>query len=230
MNYAWDIALKGMEQEIPLNELSFIPANPAIPYAEIAFNDINQSILTDHKIEVNGMYRYTAIFEPLLDGRLDNNLELRDTLYDVLTHFLIGLDLRQGLCKEEFYQIFAKEDLHNGKYGEEYRDILSCFPRKQWKAISIGLVRLYKTGPSLLLFKTVMKEIYPHSIIYFRTDKKRELLIYIGYKETSQRKRQIEFLCEVFVPLDYKLRLFWEYHFGIVGISETMVPDEIMVF
>lgn len=58
---------------------------------------MNQSVLTDLAVEVNGIYRYAAIFERSLEERMGRYPELRELLFDILMHYLAQLDLRQGL-------------------------------------------------------------------------------------------------------------------------------------
>ena len=56
------------------------------------------------------------------------------------------------------------------------------------------------------------------------------MLIYIGRTETAELRGQVDFLVSMFVPFDYKVHLFWDIHFGIMGVDETMGLDEFMVY
>lgn len=230
MNYAWDVAIKADEQGIPINKLKFIPANPISPYSELGFQNLNQSELTDTKIEINGLYRYSAIFETMVDGTLADYPELRDALFDILTHYLIQLDLRQGLCRQEYYQLAMQKDIESGSFGVENAGVLQLFSKAQRQQALIHLVRLYELGPSLRLMRSVLSAVYPKSIMYFSCDTSREVLLYVGHEKTADYVRQVEFICGVFLPIDYSVELFWDVHFGIIGIGETMMTDEIMVF
>lgn len=230
MNYAWDLAIRAEAQGIPISVLRFVPEFPISPYSEIGFKNMNEQIVTDQTIEINGLYRYMSIFETMMNEDMEAQPELRAALFDILTHYLIQLDLRQGLSKQEYYQLFMQEDLETGIFGKQNKDILACFVKKQRQQILIYLVRMYRLGPSQLLLRSVMKEVFPHSITYFSTDSGQELLVFIGHHETPKFKRQVDFICSAFLPLDYRIELFWDKHFGIIGIDETMVPDEIMLF
>ena len=43
-------------------------------------------------------------------------------------------------------------------------------------------------------------------------------------------EKQIGFLMDLFVPLDISVQLFWDMHFGIISVEETMEPDDIMIY
>ena len=61
-------------------------------------------------------------------------------------------------------------------------------------------------------------------------DTARELLIYIGRPETGCEQQKVDFLINVFLPLNFTTHLFWERHFGIVDVDVTMELDEMVLF
>jgi len=230
LNYLWETLLAAKKENISAENLHFSPAATLSPYIETAFNDLNLALLTDGPIEVNAWYRFAPIFEALLDGEMDDHLEIRDRLFDVFMHLLGWTDLRTGLCRNEYYGLFLKQDLQNGKFGKWLSDVMALFPYDQRRFVTEHLVKLYTLGPSIELLRSVLRRLYPNSMLYFDTDQRRELLIYIGKKETPELARQAEFILSFFVPLDYIVHLFWNLHFGIIGVNETMEIDEIMVY
>ncbi|RFZ79592.1 hypothetical protein DS742_07405 [Lacrimispora amygdalina] len=230
MNYIWDVALKAQKQGVSFEDIIFYPARPVTPYTEVAFSDINQRELADPIVEVNAMYRFNIIFKSLLDTEYEDDAELKEALFDVLMHYLALLDLRQGFCRWEYYQQFFKRDFYDGKFGTRHKELFDSDDRQHSKYFSAYLVAQYQAGSSLIYLRAVIKALYPRSIVYLNTDKKLELLIYIGKKETLKLRRQVEYLCDAFIPFEYTVHLFWDKHFGIIGIDETMVPDEIIVF
>ena len=56
------------------------------------------------------------------------------------------------------------------------------------------------------------------------------MLVYIGQKETEKERERVEFLRDMFLPVHYQVYLFWEHHFGIIGVEETMELDEMVLF
>ena len=57
-----------------------------------------------------------------------------------------------------------------------------------------------------------------------------QVLVYIGQKETEKERERVEFLRDMFLPVHYQVYLFWEHHFGIIGVEETMELDEMVLF
>ena len=229
MMYLWEVLLKADEQSMPRQHLRFTHAANPSPYKEVAYDEINRNFVTTEPIEINAYYRYSAIFTSVING-LDEYPELRDTLFDILTHFLAELNTYEGLCKKEYHARLLQADVQAGKYGARYKDIFATFEPKQIRHVTESMVRLYEAGPSIELTKTLLRKIYPRSISYFNTVAQRELLVYIGRKETPDLRKQVDFLLSLFVPVDCIVHLFWEKHFGIIGVNETLELGEFVIY
>ena len=229
MTNIWEALLKADEQGFPRERIRFIQADTPSPYAEVSFSDVNRQHVNDEPVQVNAYYRYSQIFDKLLDG-LDDYSELRDILFDVLVHYLAAMSTVDGLCNSEYHGRFLREDIQTGMFGRQFRQALEAFPHSQIRFVVEGMVRLYTLGSSLILFRTIMRQLYQNSIIYLDIAERRELLIYIGAKETPELKRQVDFLLALFVPFDYGVQLFWNMHFGIMGVDETMMLGEFVVY
>lgn len=229
MMYLWEVLLKADEQEFPRESICFVQTKTPAPYMEVTYEELNRSHLDDAPVEINAYYRFSSIFDHLLDG-MEEYPELRDCLYDILMHYVAEINMREGLCINEYYGLFLQEDVKTGKFGRQFQAVFQTFPRHQVRFVVENMVRLYGLGPSVTLFRSVMRQIYPKSIIYLDAVERRELLIYIGRKETSELRRQVDFLLALFVPFDYIVHLFWDMHFGIVGVNETLELEEFVVY
>jgi len=229
VKYLWEVLLKADEQNLPREKLCFTPTKTPSPYMEVALDEVNRQHLDEKPIEINAYYRFSAIFDYLIAG-LDEYSEYRECLYDIIVHFLAELNLREGLCRDEFFGIFLSADVKSGKFGKQFVEVFKTFEYKHIRFVVESMVRLYNVGASLTLLRSVLRQIYPRSIIYLDAVKRSELLIYIGKKETPELRRQVEFLLALFAPFDYVRYLFWDMHFGIVGVDETMVLDEFVIY
>ena len=229
LNYIWEVILKAGEQGFPREKLRFTQAKTPSPYMEASFEELNRQYLDDAPVEINAYYRFSAIFDHVLNGLVDYP-EFRDCLYDILMHYVAEINIREGLCRSEYHGQFLRENVKAGRFGREFTEVFQTFEPSQARFVVESMVRLYELGPSVTLFRTVMRQIYPRSIIYLDSVERRELLIYIGKKETPGLRRQVEFLLSLFVPFDYIIHLFWDMHFGIVGVDETMELDEFVVY
>jgi hypothetical protein len=179
---------------------------------------------------VNAFYRFSHVFEALLSEDMDAYTELQETMFDVLMHYLAILDLRSGLCRAEYYMQFLIEDVESGLYGKRNAESLKSFCGRDKRLVAAELVRMYKTGPSMRLFARLLREIYPDSIVYLDARGVRELLVYVGEKQTDVLTDQMTLLCDLFIPADYSVKLFWEYHFGLINVLETMEIGQIMMY
>lgn len=230
MNYMWEVVLQGAEQGIGREDIRFAPSRLANPYREVFFKDINRISLDEESVEVNAYYRFGDIFGALLAEDMDKYPELQKKLFDILTHYLAELDLRQGLCRAEYYFKFLREDIEANLFGPKGGERLSCFGGRQRRLVLAGLLRMYKVGVSMRLLAQLLRELYPGSITYLDARGVRELLIYIGQKKTSALTAQVELICDLFVPADYDIKLFWDKHFGLIETDETMDIGNIMMF
>ena len=229
MNYLWEVLLAADEQDFPREKIRFEQTTAPSPYMEVAFEELNRQHLSETPIEVNAYYRFSAIFDHLLDGLADYP-EFRECLYDILMHYLAEINMREGLCRSEYYGLFLKEDVKAGRFGRQFTEVFDTFERRHRRFVTECMVRLYGLGASVTLFRSVMRQIYPRSIIYLDSVERRELLVYIGKKETPKLRRQVEFLLSMFVPFDYVVHLFWDMHFGIISVDETMIVDDFVTY
>ena len=230
MNYMWEALLLGEEQGLSKDAVRFTPSRVANPYREVFFKDFNKPVINKEPIDVNVYYRYGNVFNSLLGEDMNVYPELQAVLFDVLAHFLSELDLRSGLCRAEYYARFLWEDIAAGIFGQENAERLKYFDRKEKKLMAAGLLRMYKVGASMRMFAQLLRELYPNSISYLDVRSERELLIYIGKKRTKKLYNQIDLLCDLFIPADYDVMLFWDKHFGLIGADETMEIGQIMMY
>jgi hypothetical protein len=225
----WEAALRADDAGISRNTLRFCPSNTADPYREVIPEYLNERVLGE-SILVNPYYRYGSIFDALLGESTDAHPELREVLFDILAHYLTELDLREGLCRDEYYAGFLKEDIEAGICGRENAERLRRFPKRLLRFVLSGLLSLYRTGTSMPMFAGLLRTMYPHAIVYLDVRDVRELLIYAGEKKTPDLEAQLALLCDLFVPADYDIKLFWDRHFGLIGVDETMEIGEIMMY
>lgn len=230
MTYLWEVLLRADEQLFPREKLYFRQAETPSPYMEVAFEELNRKLVDETPVEVNAYYRFSAIFDYLLSGNLDELPEFKAALYDILMHYAAEINMREGLCKSEYFGSFLKEDVRANKFGESYAEVFKTFPRQQVRFVIESMVRLYEIGPSITLLKNVLRQVYRFSILYLHAVERRELLVYIGKRETAELSKQVDFLLSMFVPFDYIVHLFWDCHFGIIGVDETLLLDDFMIY
>lgn len=230
MNYVWDILLKADNQKISRKKLKFVQAEICSPYMELAFNELNaDSLPEDNIIEVNECYRFYEIFKDLFNINVKESKELREVLLDILLHYLGDLDFKEGLCKTEFYKVFLMRDILNGVFGEKIAENIKCFEKEERDIFLYGIITLYKTGFSLELFNKIIRKIYKNGIVYSNNEKPKIIYVYLDEIKTEKNKKKIDLIIDAFLSIDMKPFIFWDKHFGIIGLDYTMKINETVI-
>jgi hypothetical protein len=231
MNYIWDMAIKAARHDIESETIHFVQGTICSPYMELAFTDINTASLEpEPTVEINAYYRFCDIFKNLLDINFGEFTEMKAVLFDIIVHYLLYIDCHQGLCKREYYGKFFLNDIKNGVFGTQIKENIAFFELDELHTLLSGLVSLYRTGASVHLFKQVVSKVFKNGIIYYRSEDTPEVLIYLGTPETPVTRRKIDTLLAFFLPLGFDYRLYWEIHFGIMGIEKTMEMDNLVIY
>ena len=230
MNYMWETLLKADKQKIHRKNIKFIHSKICSPYMEIACEDLNAiSLPEDNIIEINECYRFYEIFKDLFNINVEESKELREVLLDILLHYLGELDLKTGMCKTEFYKQFLMKDILNRVFGEKLAKNINYFEKEECEVLLNGLITLYKTGVSLQLFNKVLRKIFKNSIVYSNKEKPKNMYIYLDEVWTKEFENKIDVIVDTFLSIDMKPLIFWNQHFGILGLDNTMKNNEIVM-
>lgn len=228
MNCLWEVFLKAEEQEIPKEELRFRTAQNYSAYLEISDVFLNREELEiKSQIEVNPYYRFYDIFKEMYHPEMREFPSLRKSLTNLIFHLLAENDSLAGMTKEEYYKQLFYQDIICGLFGRNAAESVSLFKRGNRDIILSGLLRQYRIGASLDIFKDMVEELFPESIVYQNNENYQEILVYTGVKKEKQTVDKMEFLINMFVDLSYHVDIYYEYHFGIIGVEPTMMIDEI---
>lgn len=230
MNYAWEVVLQAENNNIDRDALHFVEADNASPYMEVSVMDLNQESPEDDRIEINPIYRLQDVFGTLFDKNIIGMEQTRELFFDVCMHYVVQLDLREGLSREDYYCRLVAYDIRNGRCGASAKESFPLFDETEQKTILRSYLQLLKTGNYLEEFRKVLIRLYPNAYIYENNEASYELLVYLGAYETETERRRANFLREMFLPMQETVHWFYEHHFGIIGIDETMTMDEMVIF
>lgn len=230
MNSLWKVMLKAKEQEIPEAKIKFKISSYYSAYMEVSCPYLNQDKLEGHPyptVEVNPYYRFYSIFKDLYHPEMREFSQSRESLTNLILHQLAENDVISGMTKETYYKKLLFEDFINNLYGADAMSAIELFDRNEREIILSGLLRQYETGSSLDIFKDMMEELIPNNIVYRSNDNFYEIMVFIGQKQEKKIAAKIEHLIQMFVEIPYTVEIYYEYHFGIIGIDETLRIDEI---
>ncbi len=218
------------EAGIPREDLRYAPVRNGSPYTEVTREFMNKKGLESYKVEFNPLYRFSGVFSNLFDINLEGYETTRQLFIEIVMQYLIQLDLRQGLSRQEYALRFLLRDLLGGVCGGQAARVVEHFEKEKIRRLLRLVLKLYQCGSSIYLFKEVIRCMYSGSLVYASNEAVCQVLVYIGQKETEKEREQVEFLRDMFLPVHYQVYLFWEHHFGIIGVEETMELDEMVLF
>lgn len=230
MNLAWEAVLQAEKEERDRDEIRFVEAKTPSPYMEVSLIDLNLEAPEENRIEINPLYRFEDVFGRLFDRNVEGMDQTREIFFDVCMHYMTQLDLREGLSKEDYYCSLLAADFDRGNYGIKAKERFGLFEWTQQKELLRSLLQLFRTGNYLEGFRKLIKRLYPHAIVYENNEAAQELLVYLGVRETDKEREKAAFLIEAFLPLGETVYIFYENHFGIIDVDETMWMDEMVIF
>lgn len=230
MNYLWGVMLQLKKQGLPEKSIRFHMAHEFSTYMELSTSYLNQIEVEEGSvIEINPYYRFYNIFKDLFQPDLQEFSKLRGNLFHLILHQLAQNDVLSGMTREEYHKKLLYRDLVENAFGAQARKAVTLFNRDERETILSGLLKQYETGSSLYMFKDMMEALIPNNIVYHSSQNSYEILVYIGQKKEKTIVEKMDFLIKMFVELPYHVDVFYEYHFGIMEIEETMAMDEIVL-
>jgi len=229
MNYARDVIINLRQNGKEEKKLKFVVAKSYSPYMELSDACINFNEV-EEEIEINPYYRYYEIFKDLFNINNEEYIELRETLFDIVMHFIADIDAMSGMTKREFYLRFIIEDISKGILGERIKKNFEIFDNKEKMIIAENLIKMYKTGQTLYLLRDTVRRIFLNTTIYANNEMKNELLFYIPYSRSEINEAKMEFIKEFFLPINFRTEIYWEDHFGVIDVEETMKIDSIAIY
>lgn len=230
MNYVWEAVLQIEKKDRDREKLTFIPASNPSPYIEVSMIDLNLNYPEEDRIEINALYRLSDIFGKLLNENEENMRQVRELFFDICMHYIVQLDLREGLACEDYFCSMVSSDFMNEKYGLNRKKHFNYFNKNEKKMLLRSYLQLLRSGNYVEEFRRIIVKIYPLAIIYENDEMPFELLVYLGVAETDSEKERTQFLRDLFLPLQGTVYYFYEHHFGIIDVEATMILDEIILF
>ncbi|MFB5674180.1 iron-dependent peroxidase [Paenibacillus terreus] len=229
MNYIWDVLMRARSMELNTKDIRFAPAAAYSPYMELSLSELNASA-PEQVVEINPYYRFYSIFRDLFGPAVEEDAELRETLFDLLIHFLAEIDLYQGMNRREYYIRFMMRDVAAGTFGARNGERFAELGQAEQEAVAENLLCLYETGEAVHLFRKTMRHLFPRSIIYANCEEKDELLIYVGREENEASRLRVGLVMDLFLPARFHTEIYWSRHFGIMDTDSTMRMDEIALY
>lgn len=238
MNLLWDIVLRAQDQGKAEADLFFVQAKEFSPFLEQSFPCLNEEDVTSDVIELNLLFRLADLYQEILSQELQERLsaeeaayaEFRERLIDASLHTILYGDLRQGLTKREVYIRELTKELLNGTFWKAAANAFRLVNKhRQIRLATLALTQM-QTGSSLSIYRRGILILFPYARIYQVKADKKELILYLGHRQTENDERMVQLVQDLFLPISYHIRIFWEHHFGIIGVKDIMKIDEVALY
>lgn len=229
MNYVWEVLLAAREMKTGDAELHFYPEQAPSPYVEVSFAEMNLTAPEDAEVGVNPLYRFSDVFSEMFAPDVHAYEKARSLFLDVFLHCMARSDLLSGMHRQEYYLRFLREDLLGKVCGGRAAEAFSLFDIREQKRIVAALFSLYRSGHGKALFRELVTALYENAIIYEDRDRAESLYLYVGKRETAEERKRVEFLTDTFLPVNEEVKVFYDSHFGVMDLEETMVMDRVML-
>ena len=230
MNCVWEVVLKAKKSGYGLEELRFINSQSPSPYTESSFDFLNSDTVENREIEINPLYRFAMQLGEIFLPDVVGYENVRAMFLDVMLHYVAIWDLRSGGDKKELRAMYILKEIQEGRFLKSIRETLLDLEFNKAKRIIFCLLDLYKCKDYITIFRKALKELYPKANLYIHSENLRKLILFTGVDKTKKDMERIEMLKELFLPISYETDIFWKYHFGIVGVKESMKIGKMALY
>ncbi len=230
MNFLWDIALRAKQQGIREEELFFCQAEEYSPFYEQSFSCLNETKIYNHEIELNLLFRFASIFEYLLAEEVEDYPEFKRYLIDAALHMILYTDLRHGVTKRDIHIRKIREEMENGIFWRDASEEFKLISYEKRNRLATLILNQIQTGSSVMAFRRGILVLFPDAMLYQIKADRKKLLLYLKESKTEVNERILQLVQDMFLPISYELRVFWKYHFGIIGVDGAMKIDEIALY
>ena len=206
------------------------------PYMEMNGYIINQDV-NKKILEVNPYLRFFDIFyhfneicinkDKLNEEYLlfKNDFENRTLLYLRKLDFINGTTILDIYCEKLI------SEMEKGIYGEKLKKYIEEVSIKDREIIALGIIkRIFYEYEEFKILKIIINNFFKDNIIYRNLDNENKIILYLNYKRDKQNMYRMKIVKELFLPLGFKLKIYWNNHFGIINLDEVFKIEKMGVF
>ncbi len=229
--FIWEYALEQFKWNICFEQLRHWS-----PYFEV--HELIERDGTDktYTCRYNAMYQYEEIFQKLYENGTYPASGDERVLVDIVTHFLAELDAKRKYSLETYEKQKFEKDLCNGLYGEKCKDIYCMLPFHKQQIILHFLVLQNKVhkliyepaGDFDFYIKTVIG-LLETGAVYKKKQEENSFYIYLGIRKNEYAGGILYLAKVLFLPVGYKVRVFWQNHFPILNEKKTLKLGEMQL-
>lgn len=222
MNRVWEFLYENQEK-VRYQQTEYFS-----PYYEVSLDSIKTGENQTYQVSFNSFYRYEEVFGSLFDTTMKE--EYRKVLFDCILHYLVDQEFQLGVTRNEYYIRCCWKDIERGTYGEDIQEIFAVLPKEKKHFLARTLYQQSQLQTSVYLFAKTVTGIMDNCVVYRNKIQPMVILVYIQEKNISFQQKLLMALEELFLPLNYTMRIFHDKHFGVIQAEQTLEIDEIEIF
>ena len=208
--------------------------------------EVNTSTQLETDLEINIFWRLADIFDRYLRNKeeiiseyysenadeienskqyIEENIEpIFKQIEDYLLHMIGNIDLLSeisytAIVKNKILQEFLTEDE------------LELFTPEEKDRIATYYIKMKKTGNNIVVFLDILRRFFPKSYVYIHKPTGQVVIYaYCPKNELREWQRKMNVLLELFLDIFYVPYRFWIYHFGVIGVDQTMQINNLLIF
>ena len=228
--YIWSILQDYFENDEKRKQINFfVPESRIGAYFEVNNDVISNNKTVDNKVPVNPYLRFEGLIIEKSENDKNREIILKESLNNLYFHLFGNVDLMEGLNAYDIILNFIINDVQNGKFGEEVQNYFKYLNKKEKRIIAKYIKKYYEEDSSFNIFLRAFKEVFSDSIVYRDKTKLRNFLLYINSEKTKNNRMKVKVLSSFFIPFEYKVRVMWKYHVGVIGVEETLQIEEMLI-
>ena len=229
--YIWNVLQDYIEDDEKRKRIKFVvPENGISAYFEINNDELSNNDTNDDNVPVNPFLRFNELILEMSEFDSEREKTVKKVLNNLYFHLFGNLDLLEGMNAYDIILSFIVKDIKEGEFGKSAKSYISYLDRNEQRTVAKYLKKYYEEDTSINIFLRVFQEIFSDSIIYGDKIKKKTLVLYINADKSKENKMKVKLLAELFIPIDYKIKIMWQYHIGVIDVKETLKMEEMSVY
>jgi hypothetical protein len=194
--------------------------NSVCPYIEV----YNDSVTY---VEVNPLIRFSEIFELLHDEEIIGYIDKMDSLDNVVFHYLAQFDKNKGMNYKQGIIEKIREEICEGYFGNVAKQFWCGLNLRDREIVLYELAQRLLNDKEIFFMETMERLFAVSSMCYEKNTN--TYYLYIGAEETDYNTKKYELVKHLFWNKNLPIKPIWNVHYGIVGIRETMMIDNIQI-
>lgn len=179
-------------------------------------------VVDGNKIDIS--WRFSDEFKEYIKYKVflkeQNSKKSFEKVENTLLKMLGNLDLIRGTNRKGYIKRIILEEiskiLNIDVFNEEEKNIIALYYYK-----------MKKIGSDIEIFKEVLEKIF-NGVEFFCI--KEKILLYVKEEKNITNKEKMKILIEIFLDINYPIRVFWNNYFGKIGNNKMMILDKIEIY